>query len=107
MVEKWRSEKEPPCSRPCQRIVPSNSIRVLDEAVETLYKKKEGEDMRQHQGTVITIATNKGGAGKTTSTAAIADILARREHRVLLIDADPQGNLSKRFGFAPNAFAEN
>ena len=81
--------------------------RVLDEAVETLYKKKEGEDMRQHQGTVITIATNKGGAGKTTSTAAIADILARREHRVLLIDADPQGNLSKRFGFAPNAFAEN
>lgn len=83
--------------------------RVLDEAVETLYKQKEDEEMEKlhPQGTVITIATNKGGAGKTTSTAAFADILARRRNRVLLIDADPQGNLSKRFGFAPNAFPEN
>ena len=81
--------------------------RVLDEALDTLYKQKEDEDMKQHRGTVITIATNKGGAGKTTSTAAIADVLARDGNRILLIDADPQGNLSKRFGFAPNAFPEN
>ena len=83
--------------------------RVLDEAVKTLYEQKEVEDMEQQHphGTVITIATNKGGAGKTTSTAAIADILAKNGNRILLIDADPQGNLSKRFGFAPNAFPEN
>ena len=74
--------------------------RVLDEAVKTLYEQKEVEDMEQQHphGTVITIATNKGGAGKTTSTAAIADILAKNGNRILLIDADPQGNLSTACG---------
>ena len=79
--------------------------RVLDDAVDALYQK-ESREMKD-SGTVITIATNKGGAGKTTSTAAIGDILARRGNHVLLIDADPQGNLSKRFGYMPNGSSEN
>jgi len=49
----------------------------------------------------IAICSNKGGVGKTTSTAAFADLLGRRDYRVLVIDADPQGNLSKRFGYDP------
>lgn len=79
--------------------------RVLDDAVEALYQKEES--VVKEDCTVITIATNKGGAGKTTSTAAIGDILARRGYSILLIDADPQGNLSKRFGYAPNGSSEN
>ena len=79
--------------------------RVLDDAVEALYKQEEKS--MSSKGTVISIVTNKGGVGKTTSAAAIGDILARRGYTVLLIDADPQGNLSKRFGYMPNGTAEN
>ncbi|MBB3610942.1 AAA family ATPase [Rhizobium sp. BK602] len=42
----------------------------------------------------ISIFNNKGGVGKTTLTWNIADMLAEMEKRVLLIDFDPQCNLS-------------
>lgn len=45
--------------------------------------------------TVIGIANQKGGAGKTTSAIEIANNLAVFEKRVLVIDLDPQMNLSK------------
>ena len=49
---------------------------------------------------IITITNNKGGVGKTTSVAALGDVLARKMGKnVLLIDADPQGNLSRLFGY--------
>lgn len=79
--------------------------RVLDAAVDALYQKEE--ETMDHKGTVITIATNKGGAGKTTSTAAIADVLSKRGNRVLVIDTDPQGNLSLCFGFDPLNLSHN
>ena len=51
---------------------------------------------------IIVICNNKGGVGKSTCTAAMGDILARDYKKgVLLVDADPQGNLSKRFGYFP------
>ena len=46
---------------------------------------------------VITVTSNKGGVGKTTSAAAMVDILGR-EHNVLLVDTDPQGNCATKFG---------
>lgn len=75
--------------------------RVLDDAVDGLYRKETNmENQPKHKGTAICIANNKGGVGKTTSTAAFADLLSKRGYRVLLIDADPQGNLSGRFGYS-------
>ena len=46
---------------------------------------------------VITVTSNKGGVGKTTTCAALCDIL-RRKYQVLLIDTDPQGNCAGKFG---------
>ena len=42
--------------------------------------------------TVICVANQKGGIGKTTTATAIASILNEKKHKTLLIDADPQGN---------------
>lgn len=49
---------------------------------------------------VITLANHKGGAAKTTSVANLGAALAMAPfyQRVLLIDADPQANLSTQFG---------
>ena len=41
---------------------------------------------------VISFLNQKGGVGKTTLAVHIADALTRRKHRVLLVDADPQGS---------------
>lgn len=49
----------------------------------------------------LAVCNNKGGVGKTTTTAAIGHILGTMGYKVLLVDADPQGNMSNRFGYSP------
>ncbi|WP_342456521.1 ParA family protein [Phaeobacter gallaeciensis] len=44
--------------------------------------------------TTLSVFNNKGGVGKTTYMFHIAHVLARRGHRVLLVDCDTQGNLT-------------
>lgn len=46
---------------------------------------------------VITVANQKGGVAKTTTTASFGYELAKRDFRVLLIDLDPQGDLTYYF----------
>ena len=47
---------------------------------------------------IIAVANQKGGVGKTTTTANLGTGLARRGFRVLLVDLDPQANLTAAFG---------
>jgi chromosome partitioning protein len=58
--------------------------------------RREGEALQ-----VIAVMNFKGGSGKTTTSAHMAQYLALRGYRVLAIDLDPQASMSALFGHQP------
>jgi chromosome partitioning protein len=59
-------------------------------------RRRNGEHLQ-----VISVMNFKGGSGKTTTSAHLAQYLAFRGYRVLAIDLDPQASLSALFGHQP------
>ena len=58
--------------------------------------RREGEELH-----VVSVVNFKGGSGKTTTAAHLAQHLALKGHRVLAIDLDPQASLTALHGIQP------
>ena len=58
--------------------------------------RKSGDKLQ-----ILSVVNFKGGSGKTTTAAHLAQFLALTGHRVLAIDLDPQASLSALHGFQP------
>ena len=56
---------------------------------------------------VIVLANQKGGVAKTTTTLNLGVAFAEAGHRVLLIDLDPQGNLTMSQGLDPDSIEQS
>ena len=61
------------------------------------------EPREQVMAKVIAFANQKGGVAKTTTTLNLGVALGELGHRVLLVDLDPQGNLTMSQGMNPDA----
>src|SRR5919202_1631704 len=73
---------------PLSRLLPRPNLRA-------------GKPMNEAR--VIAFANQKGGVAKTTTTLNLGVALTEKDARVLVVDMDPQGNLTMSQGFNPDA----
>ena len=58
-------------------------------------------------GRIISISNQKGGVGKTTTAVNLSSCIAVAEHKVLVVDIDPQANTTSGFGIDPNGVRQS
>jgi chromosome partitioning protein len=64
-------------------------------------------DDQSAQACVIVLANQKGGVAKTTTTLNLGVAFAEQGHHVLLVDLDPQGNLTMSQGLNPDTIEQS
>lgn len=90
-----------------RRIYTASDIQSIREAIAANNKSYQLPNRRGDEHCqVLTISTFKGGSAKTTSSIHIAQAMALRGYRVLIIDLDPQASLTSMFGLRPELSAE-
>jgi len=76
------------------RLLPRPTVRPVDEPAAA-------------HAQVIAFANQKGGVAKTTTTLNLGVAFSERGHRVLLVDLDPQGNLTMSQGLNPDSIEQS
>lgn len=83
-------------------VSPVEVTRFLREGGQRRERPERGQGQSEEQSArIIAVAVPKGGTGKTTTTINLGAALAEQGQRVLLVDFDPQGNLTQSLGFRP------
>lgn len=90
--------------------LPAGQIRgnrrewTMEEALPWIHEfRREHLRPEDAAAVTITVANFKGGVAKTTTAVTLAQGLAMRGHRVLVLDLDPQGSATTLFGVLPDA----
>jgi chromosome partitioning protein len=88
------------------RLLPRPAVRPADEPVAADAPSKEDAPAPAH-AQVLSLANQKGGVAKTTTTLNLGVAFAELGHKVLLVDLDPQGNLTMSQGLNPDTIEQS
>jgi len=89
-------------------VAPSEVARFLAENGRGRESASRAREQTGRDGPrIIAVAVPKGGTGKTTTTINLGAALAELGQRVLLVDFDPQGNLTQSLGLTPAELEHN
>ncbi|NEI66526.1 plasmid partitioning protein RepA [Rhizobium leguminosarum] len=87
---------EPTTTSTGRRYYTADQMNDLRALLDRVPHRKENERLQ-----VIAVVNFKGGSGKTTTAAHLAQYLALRGYRVLAVDLDPQASLTALYGIQP------
>ncbi|MBC2774960.1 plasmid partitioning protein RepA [Rhizobium sp. AQ_MP] len=87
---------EPSVTSTGRRYYTASQMDELRALLDRVPHRREGEKLQ-----VLAVVNFKGGSGKTTTSAHLAQFLALSGYRVLAVDLDPQASLTALYGIQP------